>query len=223
MISREQLKKDVVDQLYWDDRVDAAQVEVEVKKEGHVRLSGIVPNITAYRAAETDSLAVRGVKAVNNELQIRQPSDLVLDDAEIKTSIIGALTWYPDIDASRIEVSVEKSSVTLAGIVDSYWKKIKAEELAFDTAGVAWVVNELAVVPSKSIADETIAREIIRALERNSDILDPDRINVTVEKGMVTLSGNVSGWRAMTAAESAARYTPGVVNVFSSLVVEQKR
>jgi hypothetical protein len=31
MIDREQLKRDVVNQLFWDDRVDAAAVQVEAK------------------------------------------------------------------------------------------------------------------------------------------------------------------------------------------------
>jgi hyperosmotically inducible periplasmic protein len=223
MISREQLKKDVVDQLYWDDRVDAAQVEVEAGEEGRIRLSGVVSSYTAYRAAESDALAVRGVRAVENKLQVRHPSDLLLEDEEIRASITGALVWYPDLDAAKIDVSVNAGTVTLTGTVDSYWKKLKAEELAFDTAGVTWVVNELAVVPSQSRDDEAIARDIIGALERHNDILDPDQINVTVDRGLVTLSGSVSDWHAVTAAESAARFTPGVVNVFNSLVVEQSR
>ncbi|MDA8163536.1 MAG: BON domain-containing protein [Desulfobacteraceae bacterium] len=223
MIDRDQLRKDVIDQLSWDDRVDASQVEVEAGKGGRIRLSGVVASYTAYRAAESDALSVRGVRIVDNQLEIRHPSEVAREDEEIRASLTGALGWYPDIDGGKIQVGVDAGTVTLTGAVDSFWKKLKAEELAFDTAGVTWVVNELAVVPTQSIDDEAIAREIVGALERASDILDPDRINVTVDRGLVTLSGSVSDWHGMTAAENAARFTQGVVDVFNGLVVEQRK
>jgi hyperosmotically inducible periplasmic protein len=219
MISRERLKKDIVDQLYWDDRVDVAKVLVETEDNGRVRLSGTVPNFTAYRAAESDALAVRGVKTVQNQLRVSFPSDLAVEDEEITAGISGGLLWYPNIDASKIEVTVNAGTVTLSGTVDSYWKKLKAEELAFDTGGVVWVINELAVVPTRDFTDELIAENVIGALRRHSVILDPDSINVFVENGVVTLSGHVPDRQALKAAEDAARFTPGVVEVSNSLVV----
>jgi hyperosmotically inducible periplasmic protein len=223
MISREQLKRDVVDQLYWDDRVDAAQVAVEAEDGGHIRLSGKVANHTAFRAAEADALAVRGVRTVDNQLQVRYPPDYILEDDEITASIIGALRWYPGLDAAKMDVTVNAGTVTLSGTVDCYWKKLKAEEMAFDTAGVVWVENELVVVPTRSIADEAIAADVIGMLRRQSDILDPDSINVSVENGSVTLSGQVPDLHAMNAAESAARFTPGVINVANALIIEKGR
>lgn len=50
----EKIKKNVTDQLYWDHRVDASDVQIEVD-EGVVTLSGNVPSFTAKDAAYDDT------------------------------------------------------------------------------------------------------------------------------------------------------------------------
>ena len=50
----EEIKKDVVDQLYWDNRIDASSVTVEVDG-GRVKLKGTAPTYTAKEAARMDA------------------------------------------------------------------------------------------------------------------------------------------------------------------------
>ena len=69
---REKIKKDITDQLYWDDRVDAAEVDIHVS-DGKVELSGTVPTFNALRAAEMDAYTVPGVKEVKNDLALKLP------------------------------------------------------------------------------------------------------------------------------------------------------
>jgi hyperosmotically inducible protein len=52
--TEEQIKRDVVDQLYWDNRVDASDVTVEVSN-GTVTLRGTVPTYFASTAALNDA------------------------------------------------------------------------------------------------------------------------------------------------------------------------
>lgn len=57
--TEEQIKRDVVDQLFWDIRVDASDVTVEVSN-GTVTLRGTVPTYLAAKAAIDDSWCVLG-------------------------------------------------------------------------------------------------------------------------------------------------------------------
>jgi osmotically-inducible protein OsmY len=71
----EEVKKSIIDELYWDDRVDAAldrniyvdpgQVEVKVD-HGVVTPMGTTPNESGYCAARY----TRGVADIDNQLTI---------------------------------------------------------------------------------------------------------------------------------------------------------
>jgi hypothetical protein len=70
----EDIKKDIVDALYWDRRVDASLVTVTVS-DGNVMLGGSVPDRAALEAAEDDARVVGGkgrVQTVENRLRIRK-------------------------------------------------------------------------------------------------------------------------------------------------------
>ncbi|MFW6125756.1 MAG: BON domain-containing protein [Chloroflexota bacterium] len=219
MVDDEQVKKAVVDQLYWDSRVNAAEVGVEVA-DGAVTLKGWVPTLSARRAAETDAYTGAGVRSVNNELVVRHPPGIPQSrDDEISSRALEALRWNPDIDASSIDVSVAAGWVTLEGTVDAYWKKIRAEELVTDVWGVTGVTNALGVVPSESIDDQRIADDIIAALERNIHT-DIDSVDVEVNNGVVFLSGVVPDSAAYVAAYHAAHYAAGVVDINNSPRIE---
>ena len=216
--SDEDIKKDVVDQLYWDGRVDAAEVMVEVMN-GVVRLTGSVPTYSARRAAEDDARLIEGVASVDNQLEVKHPkeSEIPADD-EIQENLANVLTWAPDLDQSDIDLAVEGGWVTLWGTVDAYWKKLKAEELASTLSGVRGVTNELAVVPSRTYEDRLVAESLVSALDRNVYV-DAEYIDVHVNGGVVTLSGSVSSLPAFRAAEETAEHTPGVVEVRNELVI----
>jgi hyperosmotically inducible protein len=214
----EEIKKDVVGQLYWDGRVDVSEVKVEVS-DGEVTLSGTVPNYTAYDAADEDAWAMSGVRYVKNELAIKYPPSVrVPTDAEIRSNINDLLLWQPDIDSTDIDVSVENGWVTLRGSVDAYWKKVRAEELALGLSGVLGITNELAIVPTRRIEDKTIAEDIEAALERQFNI-DQDLIDVKVENGKVTLAGSVGSLPAFRAAQMIAGNTLGVLMVDNELTI----
>ena len=193
--SSEEIKKDIVDQIYWDSRIDASNVKVEVS-ERKVILTGKVPSYTAKLAAETDTLTIPEVTSVTNSLEIQYPVGVKPPtDVEIQGNIVNTLIWNTNIDSENIDVSVDKGVVTLEGSAPSYWQKILAEELAYDMTGVLSIVNKLSVVPTESIIDESIAKAVIASIDRNPNI-DIDFINVKVEEGIVTLSGTVSNWAA---------------------------
>jgi osmotically-inducible protein OsmY len=112
------------------------------------------------------------------------------------------------------------SNVVLEGSVDSFWKKVYAEALADGASGVIKVTNSLMVVATKKVVDETIAKDVTEALRRNATV-DADSVGVTVENGVVTVTGTVVNWGAKTAAFFAALCTRGVVHVDDRLTVKR--
>ena len=218
MRTSEDIKKDVTDSLYWDNRVDAGEVTVETKN-GSVTLGGTVPSYRARYAAEEDARVVRGVTDVIIQIQVRHPATMTVPtDADIREDIRDSLDLDPDIDASDIEVTTGSGWVTLRGSVPSLWQKDLVSDVVLSTRGVIGFDNELAVVPTKTVVDQSIADDIVAELERRITV-DPTTIDVTVADGYVTLTGTVPHWRARNAAYDAARYTLGVIDVIDHLTI----
>lgn len=213
----EQIKQDVVDQLAWDARVNAADVDVEVR-DSRVVLQGTVPSYRSRLAAVEDTELVPGVALVDDQLTVRWPPIYTPTDDEVWDSVDQALRWNPNVDASLLTVAVDAGVVSLDGTVDSLWKKFHAERVALDVPGVIDVENRLAIVPSRKLTDEAIATEIVDALKRNV-LVDAERVDVRVSNGVVDLSGSVPNWTALRAARDAALYTAGVIDVRDSLTV----
>jgi osmotically-inducible protein OsmY len=214
----EKIKKQVVDQLYWDSRVDASNIEVEVEG-GEVVLTGDVLSYSARQAATSTVWSIDGVTAVDNRLSVEYPSTIEFpSDAEVRSNIESILLWNTEIDSSEIAISVQDHIVNLEGTVDSYWKKVRAADLA-DVTGVFEVVNKLAVVPTEDYVDEDIAGDVTDALDRNLHV-NVDDVTVKVKDGEVTLTGTVSSWTAYRSAEDSAFYTLGVRDVDNRLTIE---
>lgn len=212
----EDVKRNVVDQLAWDDRVDASQIGVTVE-DGTVVLSGTVSTPFAREAATQDARVVLGVAAVDNQLTVDMV-EAVPAAPELEERMRRVLEWNPAIDASKITLTQMNGVVTVAGSVDALWKKFEVEYRLLDLAGVLGVINELTVVPTKSISDELIADDIRAVIDRRIDI-DIEDIDIRVEDGVVTLTGTVPSWTARSAAMEAASYTLGVKAVIDNLVV----
>jgi osmotically-inducible protein OsmY len=215
------IKKQVSDQLVWDDRLHGSDINVE-HQNGIVKLTGTVPNYYAKHAAETTALQVKGVLAVKNELQVKYSGiDLPADD-EVKEKIKDLFYWNNDIDYSKLDVLVNNHVVTLMGSVSAIWKVALAENLAHSVKGVAMVINKLAVVPSQDYRDETIAMDIMDALERNSEIKE-ETLVVNVIDGVVTLEGNVKSWYESQMVHDTALHTKGVKRIQNNLVITAEK
>lgn len=212
----ENIKRDVVDQLYWDNRVNAADIKVAVL-DGIVTLSGFVNTSNARYSAASDAWMIEGVTNVNNDLQVIYETEMNLPtDMQIKSQAENTLLWNEDIDSTNIEVSVSEGIVTLTGTVDSLWKKWEAEQTVYRNFGVISVENHITIVPTTSIVDQDIAEDIESALERNFYV-DAEDVSVKVDRGTVTLMGEVKSTIARTQAEDIAMYTAGVMDVKNEL------
>ncbi len=141
-------------------------------------------------------------------------------DAEIKQEVERELRWDTRVSETEVGVTVNKAVITLTGTIDSYAKKLAAQEAAHRVHGVLDVANDLQVKLPGTITrnDTEIAQAIRRSLEW--DALVPDsRIQSTVINGWVTLTGTVDNMREREDAERVVRYLLGVRGVYNKLVV----
>ncbi|MDX2029504.1 MAG: BON domain-containing protein [Blastocatellia bacterium] len=142
-------------------------------------------------------------------------------DEEIKSEVLFQLGWDTHVRETEVGVVVRKGVVTLMGTVDSYAKKLAAQEAAHRVCGVLDVANEIEVRLSSDprfTDDATIAHAVRHALEWN--VLVPDeRIHSTVTGGWVTLEGNVEYYTERTDAERAVSHLAGVRGVINKIEV----
>ena len=141
-------------------------------------------------------------------------------DSEIQRDVADELKWDPSLEDDDIAVAVRDGVVTLAGWVKSYSDKWRAERVASRVKGVKALANDLEVrLPSTSNRPDTdIARAAVDALKWNISV-PSDRVKVKVEKGWVTLEGDVDWYYQKEAAERAVRYLTGVKGVSNLIAV----
>jgi osmotically-inducible protein OsmY len=66
-------------------------------------------------------------------------------DSEIQEDVMKELRWEPLLNATEIGVAVKSGIVTLSGTVDTYSKKLAAEEAAKRVMGVKAVAEDIEV------------------------------------------------------------------------------
>lgn len=219
MPSDQSIKKDIVDNLYWDARVNASDIKVDVKG-GKVTLSGSVPNHHNRYNAVLNAWSVKGVKSVGNDIKVKYPSEYAQPSInEMKTTIQNILFWNPVIDSSRINISIDDEGVVyLKGTVDQYFKKREVEKVTSGINGVSEIINNIDVVPSKSIPDEKIIEQVRSTCKRRYEN-GLDSVKINSENGIIELKGNVDNYANYREILEVAENTSGVVAIINNLKI----
>jgi len=142
-------------------------------------------------------------------------------DEEIQANVLEELKWDSRVQPNEIGVMVKDGIVTLTGWIDSYMKKIAAEEAARRVRGVKAVANDIEVrLPgSAERTDADLAAAVLNALKWEADI-PTGKIDVTVSQGWVTLKGEVEYGFQKRLAEQAVQRLSGVKGVTNLIVVK---
>lgn len=116
-------------------------------------------------------------------------------DLEIQKDVMEEIEWDPILCAAEIGVSVKEGVVMLNGYVDTYSKKLAAENATKRVKDVKGIAEEIEVrLSTNGIRTDTeLVEAAVNALMWNVDVPD-EKIKVKVEKGWLTLEGNVD-WR----------------------------
>lgn len=141
----------------------------------------------------------------------------------LRQYVIDELDFDPSFNSANVGVAVENGVVTLTGHVGSYAEKIAAEKAAQRVKGVHAVAQEIEVryPEQKKTADDQIAERAVAIIGWDA-MVPVDAVMVKVQKGWVTLTGNVEWQYQRTAAESAIRRLSGVIGVTNLIEVKPR-
>ncbi|MBX9794617.1 MAG: BON domain-containing protein [Burkholderiaceae bacterium] len=142
-------------------------------------------------------------------------------DAQLKADVSHELEWDTSINSSNVGVSVNNGIVTLSGHLDTYAEKYAIERAVQRVEGVRAVAIELDVklAPDHKRSDSEIAQAIETAFKWHV-FIPGDRVHVKVEKGWVTLSGEVDWEYQRGASEKTVRPVTGVIGVTNQITLK---
>jgi osmotically-inducible protein OsmY len=129
-----------VNALRWDIEVPDDKVIVRVD-EGWVWLEGEVEWQYQKAAAERAIRYLTGVQGVTNSLRIKARAFA----PEVRKRIEDALKRNAELDAKRISIETQDSTVILRGSVRSWTERADAERAAWSAPGVTKVDDQLAI------------------------------------------------------------------------------
>jgi osmotically-inducible protein OsmY len=146
-----------------------------------------------------------------------------LTDEEIQRDVLEELKWDMRVQPNEVGVTVKDGIVTLAGWVDSYTKKLAAEEATHRVHGVKAVANDIEVrLPGfAERTDFDLAQAALNALRWDAGI-PADKIDVTVSHGWVTLKGEVEHAFQKIDAERAIRHISGIRGISNLIHVKPR-
>jgi osmotically-inducible protein OsmY len=141
-----------------------------------------------------------------------------MDDRQLRQEVLAELDFEPSINAANIGVAADDGVVTLSGHVASYAEKSAAEQAARRVKRVRAIAQEIEVrYPSdKKTADDEIAKRALSIIKWHA-MIPQDAIQVTVQRGWITLSGQVHWQYQKKAAEDGVRKLSGVTGVTNTI------
>ncbi|MES2190979.1 MAG: BON domain-containing protein [Pseudomonadota bacterium] len=142
-------------------------------------------------------------------------------DAQLKADVTSELAWEPAVNATGIGVIVKDGVVTLTGHLDTFAEKFAAERAVRRISGVRGLAMELDVklAAGHQRSDSEIAAAAASAL-RWSVFMPSERVKVEVEKGWVTLTGEVDWGYQSRNAEQCVRGLIGVRGLSNNITVK---
>lgn len=214
-----EIKEDVLNELAWQPNIDETKIGVIVE-DGIVTLSGVVDSYTKKLAAEKAAKAVKGVKAVALDIEVKYGTDYKKTDKEIAKAVVNALTWDTSVPEDKVSVKVEDGWVYLSGELKWFYQKDAAKKAVENLLGVKGVVNSIQI--KQSIEPTQIKERITKAFERSAEV-HAKNVTVSVDGHTVKLRGTVNSIAEKDEAQRAAYLAPGVYEVKNELKVQYQR
>lgn len=144
-------------------------------------------------------------------------------DDKLQKAVLAELKWEPRITAAHIGVTAEKGVVTLSGHVQSYGQKRAAEMATGRVKGVKAVAEDIEVrLPFEIKRDDAdIAAAAINRLAWDTST-PRDAVQIKVEDGWLSLTGEVDWHFEKEAAEREVRNLLGVRGVSNEISIKPR-
>jgi osmotically-inducible protein OsmY len=213
--SDKELQTNVTNELLFNPSIDAAHLGVLVN-DGVVTLSGDVGSLPERHAAKRSALRVSGIKAVADNMMVRDQGTSGTTDTDIGEAADKVLSWAVDVPSDTVKAGVRDHMITLSGTVTWQYQREAAARAVMYIRGVTAVTNAISL--TATAPKPGFKAEIEAAMQRNAQ-LDSREITVSVNGGEVTLHGNVRSWAEGRQAEYVAWSASGVTDVKNNLAV----
>jgi osmotically-inducible protein OsmY len=207
---------------------DAIKIE---SKNGVVTLTGTVAE-EPHRALAGETVAsLRGVKSVDNKLEIKGERAAENSDAWVVARVKTMLLFHRSVSGVKTEVSAKEGVVTLRGEALNQAQKELTTEYAKDVDGVKDVRNEMTVAPAAKTEKATVGEKIDDAsitaqvklsllLHRSTRVL---KTHVDTVNGAVTLKGTAKNAAEKDLVTKLVEDVNGVAKVHNRMTVAEPK
>ena len=144
MKTDDELRADVLAELSRNPRIRTSEIAVIVKDRA-VTLSGMVHTLDEKVCAERAVKAIKGVRAIANDIEVKLPAQMRKADEQIAEQISRLLTWYSSLRNMDVRAEVDDGHVTLTGEVDFLYQKSLAAERVAELEAVVSVSNRITI------------------------------------------------------------------------------
>lgn len=137
----------------------------------------------------------------------------------VEKNALEAISRDSRLEGAQLRVVADEGGVVrLWGEVETFDKKVVAQEIIERVRGVRDIDNEVAVIPKKKRSDDRITKDIQAALRRCAWV-EETKFGIETVNGVVFLKGLARNERERVEVEKDARWNAGVVDVVNEIVI----
>ncbi|MHB8894903.1 MAG: BON domain-containing protein [Candidatus Geothermincolia bacterium] len=200
-------------------------------RDGVVTLTGTVFEEPSSVLAEETVASLRGVRSVDNKLEIKGERPAENSDGWIAARVKTVLFFHRSVSGVKTGVSVTDGVVTLRGEATSQAQKELTTEYAKDVEGVRDVNNEMTVSTSletkiaavgEKIDDASITAQVKMSMlfHRSTRVF---KTHVETDNGVVTLTGTTKNLAEKDLITKLVEDVNGVAKVDNRMTVAEPK